>query len=365
MPGHDKDPLRREAHPRVLIVGTGAMATLFGARLVASGVPDLMLSGTWQAAIEKIAVDGMTVQDETGEWTVPAGAAPLGRAGLAVDLVLVLTKAYRTRAVAPYAAQALASGGTVLTLQNGLGNAEVLAEFVGDDQVLVGVTEVGASLLGPGRVRAGGAGDTVIGPMPPASNAAPPKSLAGAAQANTRQFLGGGNGDHAVAQTPTSAAAVAELLAAAGFETEVAADMRPYVWLKLAVNCAINPLSALLRVPNGALLTEPRAREMLERAAREVGEVALALGVEMGEDPVAAAIRVARRTSANRSSMLQDLDRGAPTEIEAISGAVLAEAHRLGIDAPANEYLLRTIRELQKAGQPRSRDTRELEFDVD
>ncbi len=319
---------------RVLILGTGAMAKLVGARLSRTGRAGVTLAGTWAAAIEEIAREGVTVDEDAGVWNAPVRAMPrdaLGR-DAAFDLVLVLVKSHQTAAVAPIAARAVASEGIVLTLQNGIGNREVLAVAAGAlvgplaERVVAGVTAMGATGLGSARVRAGGPGLTVIGSMP-------------ATRPMVRQ--------------------VAALWRAAGMEVGISDDIDRLLWRKLAVNCAINPLAALLSVPNGRLLEAPEPRATLEAAAREVGAVAAARGIDLGEDPAALALDVARRTAGNRASMLQDLQRGAPTEIEAINGAVVREARRLGVPVPVNTALWQAVRE-REAGEAREREAGEV-----
>jgi 2-dehydropantoate 2-reductase len=119
------------------------------------------------------------------------------------------------------------------------------------------------------------------------------------------------------------------------------------VWGKLVINAAINPLTALLRVPNGVLLERPAAREMMKALACESARVAAAENVELPfADPVAAAEEVARKTAGNRSSMLQDILRGAPTEIDAICGAVVQAAQRHKIDTPANWAAWKLVKSL-------------------
>ena len=299
--------------PRVLVVGTGAMASLFGARLARGGLAEVRLAGTWAAALEAIRQDGLTVHEAGGRWSVPVGAASLDELATAeaADLVLVLVKSHRTAGVAGHAARAVAPEGLVLTLQNGLGNREVLARAAGAGRTAQGVTSVGASIVAPGHVRPGGPGVTALGAEP---------------------------------ANPAAVGRAAALLTAAGIRADVTDNLERLVWRKLAVNAAINPLSALFGVPNGALLEGPQWPDLLEEAAREVGAVAAARGIALGEDAAALAAEVARSTAANRSSMLQDMDRGAPTEIEAITGAVVAEARRLGVRVPVNEALLAAVR---------------------
>jgi 2-dehydropantoate 2-reductase len=134
------------------------------------------------------------------------------------------------------------------------------------------------------------------------------------------------------------------LLAAAGFEVRIAPGVTALLWGKLVVNAAINPLTALLRVPNGALLERPTTRALLAETASEAAAVAAAQNVTLPyPDPVAMVTSVAQRTAANRSSMLQDVLRGAPTEIDAINGAVVRTAEQLGVPAPINRVLWQLV----------------------
>jgi 2-dehydropantoate 2-reductase len=138
-----------------------------------------------------------------------------------------------------------------------------------------------------------------------------------------------------------------ELLRKAGYEVEVAEDIESLIWGKLAINAGINPLTALLRMPNGELLARPHTQALMKAAAEETALVAAAKGVELPyAEPGNAVAEVARRTANNRSSMLQDVSRNAPTEIDAICGAVVKEGERLGIPTPVNWtlwYLVRSI----------------------
>ena len=137
----------------------------------------------------------------------------------------------------------------------------------------------------------------------------------------------------------------------------VAEDVDALLWGKLAVNAAINPLTALLRVPNGALLESPWAREVMRRAAGEVAAVAAARGIRLPfDDAGAQAEQVARQTALNRSSMLQDVLRGAESEIEAINGAVMRAAESAGVDVPANRLLYALVKALDETVSARCGD---------
>ena len=296
-----------EATPRVLVAGTGAMACLFGARLARSGRARVTLAGTWEDGLRALRADGIRLEeaDERDE-VVRVGVRHLHEPGEPADHVLVLVKSHQTAAVAPAVARALGPDGLAVTLQNGLGNRESLEAAVGRGRVGSGVVAVGATLLAPGCVRAT-PGSVALG--------------SGAPRIEELQAL----------------------LAAAGFVVAVEKDLDRLVWRKLAVNCAINPLSALAGRLNGELLESAESRETLVKAATEVAAVAAAKGLELGADVGALVLAVARETGANRSSMLQDLDRGARTEIDAMNGAVVREARALGVPVPVNEALWRAV----------------------
>jgi 2-dehydropantoate 2-reductase len=286
---------------RILVVGTGALATLFGARLAGAGYQVVIL-GHWADGLRALREGGTRVITAAGEeqrFPVTVIDDPQDCPG--INYALVLVKSWQTPAAAIDLKACMSSEGLAVTLQNGLGNVEALAASLGKQRVALGSTTTGATLLGPGLVKPGGEGKVVIGRHPRLD--------------------------------PLKRA-----LRAAGFSTTVVDDARALVWEKLVINSAINPLTALLRVPNGRLLERPAARALLHRLARETAAVAAAEKVHLkSRDPVKAVEDVARRTAANHSSMFQDVQRGAPTEIDAICGAVarLGKGHR--IPTPVND----------------------------
>ena len=310
--------------PRVLILGTGAMASSLGAHLARGGETEVTLAGRWTAALEAIPRHGIQVEDSSGVWTSRPEAIPLGSAPSA-DIVLVLVKSTQTDApgVAAAVRRAAAAGAVLVTLQNGLGNREVLERAAGVDRVAVGVATLGATLLGPASVR------TFPGEVVLAREGRP------ATDAKLEQLTG--------------------LLSRVGIPAATSPDVGPLMWGKLAVNCAINPLAALTGLTNGALLEHPGLRTLMSRAAREVADVARAKGIHLPGDPAERAEAVAKATGANRASMLQDLERGVPTEIAFLNGAVVAEAARRRVPTPINEWLWRSVRAREAALSARTR----------
>jgi 2-dehydropantoate 2-reductase len=286
--------------PEILVVGTGALGTLFAARLAQAGFNIAML-GTWQEGINALQKNGARLVDSNGnekQFGVRATNDPRECAG--VKYTLVLVKAWQTERAAHQLLDCLADDGLALTLQNGLGNYETLSLSLGLHRVALGATTTGATLLGAGLVKAGGEGAISI---------------------EQNQALG-----------PIEAA-----LKSANFNVQIVEDAQSLVWGKLVINAAINPLTALLRIPNGELLNRPTAREMMGKLATEVAHVAMAEKINLPfADPVAAAEKVARKTAANQSSMLQDVLRNAPTEIDAICGAAVKIGERHNLETRAN-----------------------------
>ncbi len=303
----------------LLILGTGALATLFAARLSAAGYAVTIL-GTWAEALDAFAAHGARIQWPDGrEEAHPVSVARSPQEAMPARYAIVLNKAWQTERTARWLAEILPADGLALTLQNGLGNDEILIQALGRERVAAGITIVGATVVAPGVVRPSGMPRVSLGEHPRLE----PLRLA---------------------------------LAAAGFDVEVAADVQGVIWGKLAINAGLNPLTALLGVPNGGLLEDPAARLFMHRAAEEVAAVAAAQGITLPYDDAAAAVEdVARRTAPNLSSMLQDLRRGAPTEIDAICGAVARIGAQIGTPAPLNEALWAMVRERVAKRQSSSR----------
>lgn len=312
----------------IAIFGVGAMGCLFGSRLSSGDSGDCLTSnvtliGNWAEQLEAVRRDGLTITYPDGRQTrhtlpITNNLAEVPPA----DLALILVKSYQTERAARQAALVLKPDGLAVTLQNGLGNLEKLAEAVGPRRAGLGITAQGATMLGPGQLYHAGQGPTHLAKIP--------------GQAKRLEEL-------------------AALLNAAGLETTVVDNADSLVWGKLAINAGINPLTALLEVPNGALVENEKWQQVMTAAASEVAQVAAAQGIRLPYDDAARrTVEVSKATAGNRSSMLQDVSRAAPTEIEAISGAVVRFGQRLGIPTPVNEFLLRLVKEKERLTFERS-----------
>jgi 2-dehydropantoate 2-reductase len=204
---------------RIALLGTGALGTLFGVRL--AGVAEVWMLGTWREALEAARRHGLRLITPQGEETAFVAAAEDPAEVPPCDAALILVKAYQTERAARWARQVLKPAGIALTLQNGLGPYETLRTVLGPERAWQGVTMMGATLEAPGRARLGGEGPIWLGA--PSSSRAPLEPLL----ARLRQ---------------------------AGFAVEIREDLRGVIWGKLVANTAINPVTALFDVPNGALL---------------------------------------------------------------------------------------------------------------
>jgi 2-dehydropantoate 2-reductase len=303
---------------KIAIIGSGAMGSLFGGMLALSGC-DVLLYDIFREHVQKVAAEGLAIEDAaTGAVTVarPRASTDPGAAEGADVLVIFVKSTATEEAAAQFAARARKDA-IVLTLQNGLGNEEILKRHFGSGRTAAGVTSQGATFLGPGRIRHAGKGPTHI-------------------------CMSDGRNE--------KLAPLCRALEGAGFETHVSADVASLVWSKLVINVGINALTALTNQPNGKLLESDDTRAIMADLVGEAVAVAVARGIPLTHgDPLAVVFDVAGKTGANRSSMLQDFDRKRPSEIEVMNGAIVREAQKAGIAVPVNATITRLVRALEKA----------------
>jgi 2-dehydropantoate 2-reductase len=302
---------------RIAVVGAGAMGSLFGG-LLAEAEEEVTLIDVWKEHVATINARGLRITGISGDRTVNVRATNDPGSVGPVDLIVVFVKSYDT-AKAARDALPMASDETVfLSLQNGLGNIDEIAEAAGRHRIIRGVTAQGSTLLGPGEIHHAGRGPTVIGELD---------------------------------DTPTERARrISEAFNHAGIPTEISQNILGALWSKVLINVGINPLTALTGLRNGELLEHPEIKAVMKRAVEEAMTVALGLGIEMGlDDPVERVYAVAKATAANRSSMLQDVERGRRTEIDALNGAIVELGRRVGVNTPVNETLVAAVKGLESA----------------
>ena len=309
---------------RVGIVGAGALGSVFGALLLGAGV-DVTLIRRNKEQVDLIRKEGLHLEGVSGEREVSArifaGDEELGQ----VDLAILMVKAYDTSGAIPTIEKTLSPQGTVLTLQNGIGNFETISKaFPG--RVLLGTTTIGALALGSGRFRHTGFGDTHLG-EPDGSITERAKSVAGL----LRKMEAG--------------------------ETHVVDNAMGCVWSKLILNAAINAPATLLRVRNGDLVSTDSGRNLVHEVVEECLNVVKSKRIELiFDDPEAKVMAVCEATAGNINSMFQDILAMRPTEIDFINAAVVREGEELGVPAPVNKTLAQLIKALELTAKTRVAD---------
>jgi 2-dehydropantoate 2-reductase len=301
---------------KIAVVGAGAMGSLFGA-LLSESDNEVWLYDVWAEHVGTINKSGLTIEREgktrTLDITATTDPLEIGEA----ELVIIFVKSTQTAAAAETASVLAGADGTVMTLQNGMGNADILSEYVNPENVLAGTTSHGATMLGPGIIRHAGAGATTIG-----------------AWAETQQGR-------------QRAHRICDFFSNIGIETQAVDDVRSVLWNKLLINVGINAITALTAIKNGQILELDITRELSRNAVEEAMAIAHELRINIREDAVDHVYAVAEATAANRSSMGQDIDNQRQTEIGTINGFIVREAGRLGMPAPVNETLTALIQTLE------------------
>lgn len=295
----------------VAVIGTGAMGSLFAARL--SNHANITMIGSWKKQLSAINKHGLRFLHPDGTESrhfFRTANDPSKLAGC--PLALIAVKSWQTNQAVDYVKQMLSPNGLALTLQNGLGHFEIISSRLSPSQSVVGVTSEGATIIEPGLLRYAGAGITHIG---------------------------------TTSATEDRLVAISELFHDSGFDTRLTSDLDGLVWGKLVVNAGINPLTALLQVPNGYLMEDDIAQRLMCLAAEETAAVALAKGLELPYISASERVmEVAQATATNRSSMAQDIARGTPTEIEAITGIVVKQGREFGVHTPVNDALYHLVK---------------------
>jgi len=301
---------------KIAIIGAGAMGSLFGSLLAEAG-NDVWLYDVWAEHVDRINQNGLIIEHEGQIRKVDLKATTEAKDIGQAELVIIFVKSTQTSKAVETAAILSDANTLVMTLQNGMGNADVIAKKIDPSRVLAGTTSHGATTLGPGNIRHAGSGPTTIGVW------------------------------SKTAESLERARHLAEFFTRAGVESKAVENVHSVVWNKLLINIGINAITALTGIKNGQIL-DLEITGRLSRAAVEEGiSVARARGIEVRQDAVDHVFEVARATAANRSSMGQDVDYQRQTEIGAINGFIVREAEALGLDAPVNFTLTALVETLQ------------------
>jgi len=300
------------------IVGAGAIGCLFGASLTLAG-HEVTLIHRDPSIVRAIQKNGVSLRET--DKTVTSVRVPIRRGPTPLpgtEVLIIAVKAYDTKTVAASYRRIVPLETTVFSLQNGLGNIETLQSVL-KNELIAGSTTEGAFSLSPGSVVHTGRGLTIIGPL-----------------------------------EGTKSDACSRIKIAfedAGFQTKISSNMAGVLWTKAIVNAAINPLSGLTRLPNGALAKSSEIRKIGFRVMDEGISVSRAERVKLAGDPRRLWRRILLSTKANKSSMLQDIERGKMTEIRQLNGAILSRGKTKEIETPTNEILTKLVLGIEESSK--------------
>jgi 2-dehydropantoate 2-reductase len=301
---------------RTYMIGSGAMGSVYGGLLAHAGF-DVTLIDPREDHIGRVQRDGVVVEGVRGRHVIRVPALT-SHAGLPpADLVIVFTDANSTKDAARAAKEVLKPEGFALTLQNGIGNVESLVAALDAARVVAGVTMNSGALLEAGRAAYTNAGLTSIG------------ELDGRVTPRIEE--------------------VARMLNQAGIETKVVSDPMAEIWTKFVLNCAINSLTAVTGLRSGEMYRTPEVNALQDRVLDEILAVVERKGVKLVEPDMRKKIKAHCRVRYNRPSMMQHVERGQRTEIDALNGALVREAKALGIAVPYNETVVAVVKGVEKS----------------
>jgi len=301
--------------PKVAVIGAGAVGGYFGGMLARAGARVTMIGR--QAFVEAVKRSGLQLDTVQFQETVHPEASTEIAAAAGAEVVLFCVKTTDTASAAKSLAEYISPATTVVSLQNGVNNAEEIRAVAGIE-ALPAVVYVAAAMSPPGHVKHLGRGDLVVGP------------------GNERTER------------------IANLFRQAKVPCRISENIEGELWTKLLWNCALNAISALGHVTYGEIFASADARRIIETLVDEVLAVARAKGIHPPglEDPkvaLAGALKIAEQMSGTRSSTAQDMERGKRTEIESLNGYVARLGEQLGVATPVNHALF-TLVKLQELG---------------
>jgi 2-dehydropantoate 2-reductase len=304
--------VRGDAAVSIAVVGAGAMGCYFGGLLSKAGHGVCLIDLDPQQ-IALLNSKGLLLETDTGRYWLPVRAALARDLADPVDLVILFTKTLHSDAAMASVQHLLRPQTVVVSLQNGLGNAECIARYHPRSYIVVGTTLVPADLQGPGHVVSHG----------------PSSSRLMDADALQPEWL----------------SSVVRLFNQAGLQSEIEPDIQSLIWSKVAFNAALNAMCAVTGATPGVVAQFEAAVGLAMAVVTETVGVALKAGIRLDEAAIIRQVEMAlTQQPDHKPSMLQDIEHKRLTEIDAINGAVVATATRLGMDAPVNRTLVALVK---------------------
>ncbi|HQP92029.1 MAG TPA: 2-dehydropantoate 2-reductase, partial [Candidatus Omnitrophota bacterium] len=302
---------------QVVIVGPGSIGLLLYGFLSKSKEDIWLLDKSCERAA-RIKKNGIKIEGQSSIMiTSPKITSDPAEVNSA-DLWIIAVKSYDTKSVIKRIAPHVSSKSYVMSLQNGVGNVEILCEQFGTQKALIGVTNMGATIISEGVVSHKGEGETIVGRLD--------------------------------GQLSVELKDLRELFQKSKMQIKLSKDIQAVIWSKLVINVGINAISALTRLTNGRITEFEGTRRIFKDAITEAIKVAKRKRIKLlYDDPVSKAESVCEATSENISSMLSDVLRKKRTEIDFLNGAIVRQGESLGIKTPVNLLLVDLIKTLESS----------------
>ncbi|MBP2637619.1 MAG: 2-dehydropantoate 2-reductase [Firmicutes bacterium] len=303
------------------ILGAGAMGSIIGAVLKKGG-QDVILVDPYQEHMEKIKRDGLQLQMIDQNEIVHLATCAKPAETVPVDVVIILVKGFHTVAAVNGARGLFREDTIVCSLQNGIGNEDILKEIFPHTPIMQGVMWMTGTLTEPGRVKANVGGGTAI-------------------------YLG------SVDKTPGAEEAVKNMAAhlrAGGISAELTDNVQKHIWAKAVINACVNGPCGILRMNVKSLFNHPLGMKLVEEITQEVVDVAAHKGIQLNYDSlIADMVASVARAGEHLPSMAQDIRHKRKTEIDFLNGAIAAYGAQLGVPTPANEYVVRFVKIIEES----------------
>ena len=302
---------------KIAVIGAGAMGSLFAGYL-AEKKTNVWVYDIWKEHVEKIIEEGLTMTRNKSDRRVRLKATIDPTEPGIVDLALLFVKYGHTRQAVQDSLPMIGPQSVVLTLQNGIGNVEILQEMLPNDRILFGLTTLTSELLGPGHIEESfqGQGDTYFWP------------LSGKVDERTEQ--------------------VCAVFNRAGIHTQVSSNVQKMIWKKLIVNACYNTLSAIFRLKVGDFVDQPDLKPVFDGIVHEIVQVAQKKGISLNKEEAHHFLnQVGGEARDHFPSMLIDVKNERKTEIDCLNGAVVREGEKMGIPTHYNKTLVALIRVIE------------------
>ena len=300
---------------RIAVIGAGAMGSIYGGHLSLHN--DVYLIDTNQTVVDHINQNGLILQEDGKDVTYHPTAVTSTQGIEPVDLVILFVKSLFSKAALSNNQGIIGPNTYLMTLQNGSGHEDILAEFAPESRIIIGTTEDNGAVLGLGHVRRGGSGKTNIGML----------------TEDKENFL----------------AKLKECLDSCGFQGNIHENIRQLIWNKLFTNVSLSAVTGVLQVPMGFIAGNEHAWAITKQLIHEAVAVAHGLGLEADEEDITEKVRQTSLGSPEGiTSICADLRDGRKTEVNTISGSVVRASKQCGVPAPTHEMIVELVHAMEE-----------------